>query len=314
MPSMKVLCKRLPSLNTATSCAATVGIFDGIHRGHVWIIKKVLSVARSAYDCFPVVITFFPAPEYVLHKAEHFHLTDIEEKIDYIQKAGCPYYMVLRFDRRLAEYSGEKFIQELLTLLPLKHLIVGEDFKFGKNRYHGISFLKTFLKQRRGSVRIIKKRKSHHLPVSSSQIRDLLRNGRIEQANDLLNRAYAVTGTVIKGKGIGALLGVATANIDSAKHKVIPAQGVYAVFVTIDTKEYQGVCNIGFNPTIAGRLEKLSLEVHLLHFHQSIVGKKITVRFLKRIRDEKKFLSLHDLREAIEKDIVACRDYFASRH
>lgn len=307
--SMKVLYKKLPPCHSARTAVATVGIFDGVHRGHRWIIQRCVALARKSPRCFPLVVTFFPAPESVLAGARHFHLTGLEEKIEAIRKAGCPYMIVLRFDKRLAEYTGEDFIRRLLRTVSIRHLLVGEDFKFGKNRFHGIPFLRDFLKERGGSVRIYAKRIHHGVPVSSSCIRALLLSGDVEKSCNLLGQPYSLTAEVVTGKGIGRVLGVPTANLHLDEDKLIPGNGVYIVQVAIAGKKRWGVCNVGYSPTLDPGSSRKTVEVHILRHHRSLLRKEITVSFIKKIRDEKRFASLIALRSAIQKDIAACQNY-----
>lgn len=310
---MKILCKKLPSPHSRSPFCATLGVFDGVHRGHTWIIRKSIREAGTRPLCKPLVITFFPAPEYCLKKAEQFHLSELSEKVRAISALGCANVLVLRFDTELAALSGVDFFKLLLKKIRLAALFVGDDFKFGKDRRHGMEALRTLLRKQHTRLGMVKKKRLNGEIVSSSRIRKLLREGKAAQANLLLGRAYSVAGKVIRGKGIGNLIGVPTANVAVSHYKLIPKSGVYAVEVIIKNKKYQGACNIGAASALLSQSALPAVvEVHILNFRKNLRGRRIEIRFLKRIRDEKKFSSLSALCAQIEKDIKVCKRIYSA--
>lgn len=300
---MNILYKQLPSGAKNLPCVATVGIFDGVHRGHAWIIQQVTAMARRK-RVYPLVITFFPAPECILERTQRFHLTDWKEKVSLIRQAGCPYAIVFRFDTALAGYTGEAFIEAVLRQVNIRYLLVGDDFKFGKNRFHGIPFLRTLFKARGGAVQMLRKRKIHGETISSSQVRAYIQAGDVVSAGRLLGRNFSLNGIVVSAKRLGRLIGVPTANISVPPSMLLPRTGIYAVRVLLKGKSYDAVANIGFNPTIASDDKQLCFEVHIFDFSRDIAGQELTVFFEERIRDERKFDSLAALSAAIQQDIV----------
>jgi len=244
----------------------------------------------------------------VLEKAERFQLTDWKEKVSLIRQAGCPYIMVFRFDTVLAGYTGEEFIAALLKRIDIRYLIVGDDFKFGKNRYHGIPFLRKLFKARGGAVQMLRKRTITKETVSSSRIRAYIQAGDVVSAGRLLGRCFSLNGTVVSAKKLGRLIGVPTANLSVPASMILPRTGIYAARVLFRKKSYDAVANIGFNPTIDSENKQVCVEVHIFDFSRDIVGQTLTVFFIQRIRDERKFGSLAELSSAIQGDIAESKE------
>lgn len=238
-------------------------------------------------------------------------MNGLSEKVRALLSAGRVNILVLKFDRKLAALSGVTFFKALLTKINLNALFVGDDFKFGKDRRHGMEALQLLLKKHCARLVMVKKKKAGPGVISSSRIRELLSEGRVEEARLLLGRSYSLGGSVVKGKGIGSLIGFPTANVAVSHYKLIPKSGVYAVEVVMRNRTYRGACNIGnASGLLSSDVPPALVEVHIFHFRRDLRGKRIEIYFLKRIRDEQEFPSFHDLHAQIEKDILACKRIF----
>lgn len=289
----------------------TIGNFDGVHRGHqhlMEILKKTANLCSKS----TLVITFEPSP------AEYFslrtatasiRLTSLREKITQLQKQEIDYVLRLKFNTPFANLSAEAFIDDLLVKrLKVAHLIVGEDFRFGKNRAGDVHLLAKKANENKFSLDVVKKIKhpDEIEPISSTRIREALSQHNFAKAQQLLGRAYSLSGRVIQGQRLGRTLGFPTANVHRNNLKP-PISGVFAVHVLGLGKEpLGGVANIGKKPTVNGL--KSSLEVHLFNFNQSIYGRYVTVVPLKKIRDEKKFPHLHALSSQIANDVISAKE------
>lgn len=283
----------------------TLGIFDGVHRGHKALIE--LLVERAAeYQGESVVITFFPHPRSVLSSNSEgvSLLTTMEEKAGLLAEAGVDNLVILDFNSEFSNMEACDFVSEILMKhLGTRYIIMGYDHRFGRRGEGDINRIR----QCQGTNGLIIEQASPVIyngeHVSSSLIRSNLLEGRADLAADLLGYYYPLTGTVIEGKKIGRLVGFPTANIfPGDKTKLIPADGVYAVWVVYDKKTYKGMLSIGSNPTVNDDAKSKSIEVHLFDFNQDIYGKDITVRFVRKIRDEKKFEGLAQLSAQMEND------------
>jgi len=281
----------------------TIGAFDGIHQGHKALLRETLRLSTEL-SLEPVVVTFDPHPRKVLQPQVPFKLlTTLEEKLKLIEKEGLEKVVVIPFTKALAELSPDLFVERyLIDLLRVKGVVVGFNFRFGKERKGDGELLKNFGTKYGFQVKIVPPVIIDNQRVSSSYIRDLLSQGEVERASLFLGRPYFLRGKVIKGEGRGRGLGFPTANLEVSEEKLVPARGVYAVWVDLDKQKYKGALNIGFNPTFGGK--KLSIEVHLLHFNhsQDLYGKIIQVDFIKYLRGEKKFSSIEDLIFQIRQD------------
>ncbi len=299
-----------PSLKN--TCAA-IGIFDGVHRGHQFLIRKMLSAARRL-KAQPIVITFFPHPAHVIRpdvKLEY--LTSLEERFQLLNKLGVAACIVLRFDRKFARIPPEKFIKDILVKkLGVKAVYVGHDFRFGKDRRGDIALFEQLARESGYEIHAVAGFKAGGEVISSSRIRKLIIDGQIKSAAKLLGRPVSVSGKIVKGSKRGKNLGYPTANVDYGSI-IIPPQGVYIVSVLVGAKKYPAIANIGMRPTFKERSPKLLLEVHILDFSRNIYGKEMRVEFLQKVRNEMKFEGLKDLVQQIKKDEALARRYFSRR-
>ena len=287
---------------TTSESIVTIGTFDGVHIGHQKIIKKLTKTAKEK-QLKSIVLTFFPHPRMVLQKNANIQLLNtIEERKELLYNFGVDDIYIQEFTKDFSELSAEDFVKTLLVdILNAKHIIIGYDHQFGKNRSAGIDDLKIFGKQFGFEVDEISVQDVDDVAVSSTKIRNALNQGDITTANNYLGYSYFLTGTVIKGKGLGRQIDFPTANISIEEtYKLIPKQGVYVVKTSIESKTVFGMMNIGTNPTVNGKEQ--SIEVHLFDFNADIYGAKLKVELLHRLRDEHHFESMDDLKSQLYQD------------
>lgn len=286
----------------------TTGTFDGVHIGHRKIINKLKSVAK-AKGLQSVILTFFPHPRMILqHSSSIKLLNTIDERKDILESLGLDHLVVIKFTKEFSKLSPEHYVKDiLLNGLNAKHIIIGYDHRFGKNRRADINDLIEFGHQFNFIVEEISVQDVEEVAVSSTKIRNALNLGDVKTANTYLGYNYFLTGSIIKGKQIGKQIGYPTANIHiKEEYKLIPPNGVYVVKSVIDNTLFYGMMNIGTNPTVGGGEQ--SIEIHFFDFEQDLYGKKLKIELLERLRNERKFESLDTLRTQLNKDkIVALK-------
>ena len=296
-----------------SGCVLSIGNFDGLHLGHRAVIQKLVAHGH-ALDLPVVVLIFEPQPlEYFLKDHEPARLSALRDKV--IRFSGLPidYLLIARFNREFANIDAEQFIDGLLIKkLNIKHLVVGDDFRFGKARGGNFALLKEhgqahgFSVEDTGSFQIGGSR------VSSTLIRDALAAGDLAAAERLLGRSYSICGRVAHGDKRGRTLGYPTANIRLFR-KNTPINGVFAVTMTgIDNKTFAGIANVGTRPTIDGGT-KVLLETHLFDFDREIYGRYVEVHFQQKIREEQRFASVAQLQAQIATDVGVAQAFFADR-
>jgi riboflavin kinase / FMN adenylyltransferase len=282
----------------------TIGTFDGVHIGHKKIIEKIIEEAKKT-DCESLILTFFPHPRMVLtHDSNIKLLNIIDEKIELLENLGLSNLIIHPFDETFSQLSAEEFVTKILVeKLKIKKIILGHDHRFGKNRSASIDDLTVFGKKYKFEVEQISAQEIDQVAISSTKIRTALVNGNIVLANQYLGYQYSFSGKVVKGKQLGRTIGFPTANIQiDEEYKLIPKNGVYIVKSFIDDKIHFGMMNIGTRPTVDGK--NITIEVHFFDFDKDIYETSITVSVIERIRDEKKFASLEELKIQIEKDKI----------
>lgn len=281
----------------------TLGVFDGIHLGHQELLKKIQK-QKDSYK--RVLVTYYPHPDLVLGKKKEEYGTELytyEEKLSLLQQYDIDVVVFLEFNSELANTSAEDYLKNILIdKLKAKYIVIGYDQCFGKNRQGNYQFLLEKSKKYDYIVEQIEPVLYENEIVSSSKIRQLIKDGYIEKANKMLGRTYCITGTVVKGFQRGRLIGFPTANLDIPITKVIPKIGVYRGFCEYGGKIYKTMMNIGYNPTFNNQL--LSVEANILDFDLNIYGEQIKLYFCDRIRDEIKFASIEELKEQLKKDKV----------
>ncbi|MEA3476064.1 MAG: bifunctional riboflavin kinase/FAD synthetase [Candidatus Cloacimonadota bacterium] len=288
----------------------TVGTFDGVHLGHQKIMQTLVKRAK-AIDGISVVITYHPHPLEILNN-KHFPylLTEKIKKEEFLKKIGIDYVLWLDFDNRLANLSPEDFIKAyFVDKLSAKEIIVGYDWHFGKNRTGNYHLLKRYEKVYGYKTDIVKEVKIGKKIVSSTKIREYIRDGKIESAQKMLGRYYSILGKVVPGDKIGRQLGFPTINLEPVEpRKLLPQCGVYLTKTEFKQNKMCGLTNIGKKPTIKKNNRKKFIETYIFDFDKEIYSKKIELFFIRRIRDEKKFASKEELIEQIKLDesIVRC--------
>lgn len=294
----------------AQGCVATIGNFDGVHLGHQAVLTQ-LAMKADMLNLPAVVITFEPQPfEYFVPEKAPARLSRFREKVEALRAYSIQKLCVLRFNRQLAEMQAETFIQKLLVEgLNVRYLVVGDDFRFGKDRQGDFALLQQVGKQHGFQVVNMHTFAIEDMRVSSTRIREALQDGELAVAEKLLGRPYRMSGRVAHGDKRGRKMGYPTANIHLHRAKV-PLNGVYAVqLYGIDEEPVNGVANIGVRPTISGS-DKALLEVHLFDFKRDIYGEHVQVYFLKKLREEQKFASLEQLIEQIHIDSAQAKGFF----
>jgi riboflavin kinase/FMN adenylyltransferase len=290
----------------------TIGNFDGVHLGHQKIFRSVVERAKKIKGT-PIAITFSPHPVRVLAPEKGLKIiTGFEDKAKLISGAGIKVLIGINFDREFARMEPDDFIKNILVdMIGTKWVIVGHNYAFGKAKKGRADLLRRRGRRYGFGVSVVRYAKVYGDIVSSSRVRSLILRGRVCETSRMLGRLYHIEGTVIKGAGRGAsLMNIPTANI-AATNELIPKEGVYAVRVSFDDNVHNGVANIGSNPTFDGN--KMSYEVHIFDFNRNILGEKLRIHFIDRIRDEKKFLGFKELEEQIKKDIEKARFIISKR-
>jgi len=284
----------------------TIGSFDGLHMGHMHILQQIISEARKI-NGESVVITFHPHPKMVVGNAAQplKMLTTIDEKISLLEAAGIENLVIVPFTEDFSQMSADDYLHQFLIRLFHPHtIVIGHDHRFGMDRSGGFELLAQYASNGLFSLIEIPEQAIKENAVSSTKIRNYLSEGDINKANLLLGRPYFFTGLVVEGNQLGRTIGFPTANtIPINENKIIPDQGVYAVWVTLEnsSERYMGMLNIGRRPTVSEN-DKCVLEVHLFNFDQMIYSQKITIFFVEKLRNEIKFDSVESLQRQLELD------------
>lgn len=284
---------------------AAIGIFDGIHIGHKRVIRKVLSAKKQ--DQNTVILTFDPHPRITLCPGKiPPRIMSLEHRLFIFEKMGIDAAVIIRFTDFIASMTPEEFIKKIIRGIGAKKIYVGKDFHFGKAHRGNAEVFKKLGKDYGVEVCTVQPVKVGRRVVSSTWLRKLISCGKIQKAGTLLRRPVSILGKVVIGARRGKTIGIPTANIDPHQ-EVIPPPGVYAVKADVDGRFYDGVINIGFNPTFYGkRLKKRKepqIEAHLIEFNGDLYDYFMEIFFIKKIRNEKTFKNEENLREQIEKDI-----------
>lgn len=276
----------------------TIGIFDGVHRGHIALIRKLISAAGECKG-ESVVMTFNPHPRLVLESRSGIPgiLTTIDEKVKLLAETGIDHLIISEFTARFSRMTASDFIQNVLVgKIGTKHLIVGHDHHFGYKGEGNFSNLKLSAGISGLIVEQLEGLEAEGAVISSSRIREALLKGKLDEANRWLGYSYSLRGTVVEGKKLGREIGFRTANINpSDKNKLVPVDGVYAVDVRINDSQWHGMLSIGTNPTVNKDPELRSIEVHIINFEGDIYGTGLEILFRHRLRDEIKFENTEQL-------------------
>lgn len=279
-----------------------VGMFDGVHRGHQHLLRRLVESAR-AEGLTPVVLTFFPHPDKVLGRAQgRYYLTTPEQRAELLGALGVEVVVSHPFDDEVRQMRAAAFVDRLVEHLKLRELWVGQDFALGYKREGNVAFLREQGAQKGFAVQVVDLVGNAHSGevITSSTIRAALEAGDVERAARWLGRPYTVEGTVIHGDGRGRTIGFATANLDVWDEQMLPANGVYAGWARVGGETFMAVANVGRRPTFEGQIVRL--EAHLLDFDRPIYGERMAFEFVARLRDEQRFDGIDALVAQIHRD------------
>jgi len=294
--------KGLPSFKNAV---ITIGSFDGVHRGHQKIIKRINHLAKEI-DGESIIITFDPHPRKIIYPKDNSLelLTSLDEKIALCESFGIDNLVIVPFSIEFSQQNPREYIEKfLIGLFAPKYIVIGYDHRYGLNRAGNVDLLKAYESKNEFAVIQIKKQELEDITISSTKVRNALKAGNIEEANQFLNHNYNLKGKITHGDKIGQTIGYPTANIRIGENdKLIPAEGVYGVNCIVEGLEKQGMLYIGTRPTLEGKKPELKIEVNLFDFNDNIYDKEITVELLYHIRGDIKFESLQALKYQLSKD------------
>ncbi len=277
----------------------TVGTFDGVHIGHQTIIKRINKIAENCQG-ESVLLTFDPHPrKVILNDNSSLKLINtIDEKINLLEKYGLDHLVIHPFTKEFSRISPTEYVRDLLVnQLNAHHLVIGYDHQFGRNREGNLDLLNELSTLYGFKIDEISAQEINAIKISSTKIRNAIYDGDIQKTNNYLGHRFTLSGTVREGEKIGRTIGFPTANIDITDFdKIKPSEGVYAVKVNVNNSTYNGMMNIGTRPTLNKKENITSYEVHIFNFNQNIYNQKITVEFIDRIREEKKFDDINALK------------------
>jgi riboflavin kinase/FMN adenylyltransferase len=309
---MKVI-ESFDQFDTLQYPVVTSGTFDGVHFGHQKILRGVADQARS-HGGESIVITYWPHPRFVLSSDPNKLklLNTFDERIRFIEACGIDYLVKIPFTRSFSQLSADEYIQNILINgIKTKKLVIGYDHHFGKNQEGNIGYLKERQDTLGFEVEEISRQDIEHVGVSSTKIREALKIGEVDIANEYLGRSYCLHGLVAKGEQLGRKIGFPTANVYVPEsYKLIPADGVYAVRVHLGERLLEGMLNIGQRPTVEG--QSRTIEVNLFNFDEDIYGLPLTVEFVSFLREERKFENLDELTAQLVQDKARVKEILSN--
>jgi len=301
----------ITTFTTQQPTVLTIGTFDGVHLGHQKIIERVVATARQE-GLLATIFTFFPHPRMVVQHDKSLKLIHtLEEKKQLLQRLGVDLLVVQPFNEAFAQLTAEEFVSTILVQhLNVKKVIIGYDHRFGRNRTANINDMRLFGEKYGFAVEEISVQEVDEVSVSSTKIREALNKGDVTTAEHYLGTPYSLTGTVVHGLKLGRTLGYPTANIQVTEdYKLIPKDGVYAVYSYIDARKVYGMMSIGKNPTIEGK--GASIEVYFFDFNGDLYDRELTIYFVKYLREERKFSSVALLKKQLQDDETTARKAIA---
>ena len=301
----------ITTFTTQQPTVLTIGTFDGVHLGHQKIIERVVTTARQE-GLLAKILTFFPNPRMVVQHDKSLKLIHtLEEKKQLLQRLGVDLLVVQPFNEAFAQLTAEEFVSTILVQhLNVKKVIIGYDHRFGRNRTANINDMCLFGEKYGFAVEEISVQEVDEVSVSSTKIREALNKGDVTTAEHYLGTPYSLTGTVVHGLKLGRTLGYPTANIQVTEdYKLIPKDGVYAVYSYIGERKVYGMMSIGKNPTIEGK--GASIEVYFFDFNGDLYDRELTIYFLKYLREERKFSSVALLKKQLQDDETTARKAIA---
>ncbi len=290
-----------------TGSLVTIGVFDGLHLGHQRLIKTLVESA-DAVKRQAIAVTFFPHPDKVLDaSSERYYLTSPEQRAELLIAQGVDTVITLPFDEHIRQLSAAAFVDKLLHNLRMKELHVGADFALGFQREGDLRFLRAQGAKQGFTVQAMDliSAQGRGSEISSSRIRQFLRQGEVAKAREMLGRSYSLSGAVVEGEKRGRAIGFPTANLSVWDEQLIPANGVYATLASLGDETCMAAANIGQRPTFAG--DNITIEAHLLDFSGDLYGETVELRFEERLRPERQFNGLAELAAQLEQDVAATR-------
>ncbi|SDY70361.1 riboflavin kinase / FMN adenylyltransferase [Evansella caseinilytica] len=292
--------------------ALALGFFDGVHKGH----KEVILTAKHAAESARLksgVMTFFPHPKEVLRKGERVkYLTSWIKKEELIAQLGVDYLIVIQFDELFSELTPQQFVDQYLIGLNVRHVVAGFDYTYGRL---GKGTMETLPFHSRNALTSSVVEKVHHEgeKISSTNIRAALKQGNIQKVNDYLGWCYETSGMVVEGEKRGRTIGFPTANVQPDERIIVPDPGVFIVRIFVNNHWHRGICNVGYKPTFHDRKKEQTVEVHIFDFEDIIYGKEVTIQWLEKIRDEKKFASVQQLIDQLNDDVKTAAVFFSQQ-
>jgi len=287
-----------------------LGVFDGVHRGHVHILRSVARMAKRTNGT-AMALTFDPHPQ------RENNIYSLEHRLRLIDKLGIEVCIVINFNQTFSRVLAEDFVSKILVKkIGAAYICVGDNFRFGRGAKGDFALLNRLSRLYNYKLKIFKVIKINGQPVSSTYIRKLIIEGNLKNAQRLLTRPVSILGTVIKGSSLARRLGFPTANINP-HHEVLPPSGVYAVKIIFNNRQLNGICYIGTKPTLEAQTANRkpqtdkNVEVYIFNFKQNLYGKYLEIQFVERIREERKFASLQALAEQVKKDITFAKSLFS---
>jgi len=289
----------------------TIGVFDGVHLGHKYLLSYLIEHARQQ-DLLSGVVTFRQHPQEVLSPQTRLpFLTDLAERTNLLKNEGIEAIITLSFTSELAQLSARQFVSLLKRYLRMRGLVIGPDFTLGRNREGNTNSLRTLGQDMNFTVTVIPPIMINGEVVSSTAIRNALTNGDMKRVLNLAGHPFSLNGRVTSGAGRGLELGFPTANLDIVPEQALPADGVYATWAYIDGKAYQSMTNVGKRPTFGG--SQRTVEVYVLDYHSDLYGRELKIDIMARLRSEEQFDTVDELKKQITEDIKQGRAILNSR-
>ena len=303
--------KELARVSPKKDMLLTIGVFDGVHLGHKYLLSQLKEQARQQ-NLLSGVVTFRQHPQEVLApQTKLSFLTDPAERTNLLKNEGIEVIITLSFTHELAQLSTRQFISLLKNYLGMRGMVVGPDFALGQNREGNIDALRTLAQDKDFSVTVVPPIMINGEVVSSTAIRNALADGDMKRVHNLVGRPFSLHGRVISGAGRGIKLGFPTANLDINSQQALPAEGVYATWAYIDDKAYHSMTNIGKRPTFGGN--ERTVEAYVLNYHSDLYGHELRIDIIERLRSEKQFHTEEELKKQIAEDIKQGRAILNSR-
>ncbi|MCE2928071.1 MAG: bifunctional riboflavin kinase/FAD synthetase [Candidatus Caenarcaniphilales bacterium] len=306
---MKIIYQSANQENQLAPSAVALGMFDGVHLGHQEVLKKAVQYAQE-HNLQSAVVTMDDHPCKLTKNCMPLLITPLQSKLIALEKLGFDVVYVLHFDETLMNTRAQDYLQKfLINIMNAKYIVTGYDHYFGKDREGSPEYLRNWGLKNHTETQLVPAFSLGQTLVKSSILRDLISQGKIKEANLYLGYNFFIYGKVIKGKQLGSQIGFPTANIETAEHQLLPATGVYEAKTYIDGKTFEVAVNIGYRPTV-DQNTKLSVEAHVIGFSGDLYNKFLNIEFINKIREEKKFNSIEELKQQIKFDIemIECKN------